>query len=85
MDNNKLKVLRDINYSIPRTCGLCKHARLGHYEWGTCEIQTYDHLKHGNERQLSISRYGSCAKWQENEAATYTLDRFREFLEGEKE
>lgn len=62
MDQNKLKVLKDIEYKIQECCGLCAYGTFKPgTSFGTCSVQTYDHLKHtGPERNLSINRYGKC-------------------------
>lgn len=74
MDTNKLKVLQDIGYKVYRTCDLCEHSEfVGPNMFGTCKIQTYDHLKHSDStRKLSINRSGGCPKFSmADEMATY--------------
>ena len=81
MDANKLKVLRDLPYSIQKTCGLCVHGVFPSNDWGTCQAHTYDHLKHtGEARQLSIFRYGSCPSFKLHEPLLTTIGAFKEFL-----
>jgi hypothetical protein len=64
MDANKLQKLNDIDYTMLPCCGICQFADLSHDGWGTCTKHTYKHKKHtGAERQLSITRYGSCASF----------------------
>ena len=60
MDANKLEKLKQIKYRIRDCCGLCIHADLAPDGWGTCLKFTYNHLKHKEERQLSIHMFGSC-------------------------
>lgn len=64
MDNNKLKVLKKINYKSTECCGTCVHARMAKgYDFGTCKKFTYQHEKHSDTvRELSINRYGVCDK-----------------------
>jgi len=83
MDANKLVELRKIGYSIPRTCGLCRHGVfVGAKDFGGCAIRQYDHLKHtGPPRQLSIFRGGSCTdKFEVDETKAAQLGAYREFL-----
>ena len=62
MDENKLKKLKEIDYTIQPCCAFCRYGQFtpsGNF--GTCARFKYDHLKHtGADRQLSINRYGSC-------------------------
>lgn len=82
MDQNKLKVLQDIGYTIPKTCGLCEHGRFAaSQDFGVCAIQTYDHLKHsGPARSLSINIAGSCPKFKIDEDAKSRLGAWAEFV-----
>lgn len=70
MDKNKLKKLRTINYKIS-ACGLCKHGSFtsGDREsYGTCGINTYNHIKHtGEPRQLSVYWFGHCEDFKKDE------------------
>jgi hypothetical protein len=83
MDENKLKVLQDIEYSIPAHCGLCDHADLSSDGWGTCRQHKYSHLKHSKEESpLSIHRSGHCNwfKLDEQKLAAVGLHGFKEFV-----
>ena len=63
MDNNKLKILKNINYSKINCCGLCEHGIFNDNQiFGVCNKYKYDHLKHtGKEiRYMSIFKYGIC-------------------------
>lgn len=83
MDLNKLTELRDIGYTIPKTCGLCKHGVfVGANDWGGCAIRTYDHLKHTDaKRQLSIYVGGSCPdKFEPKDQVPNILGAYLEFL-----
>lgn len=64
MDKNKLKVLREAEYIIPKQCDLCVHGQFtNNSPFGTCAVRTYKHEKHsGPERQLSIYKGGGCRK-----------------------
>lgn len=83
MDANKLKVLQDIGYEVQKVCGLCRHAQLSPDGWGTCAIQSYQHLKHtGDPRQLSITRYGGCPKFKASDHALGQLAGFKQLMRG---
>ena len=62
MDANKLKQLHLQNYTIPTTCGICKHGQFKpKTDFGTCNIITYNHQKHSeSKRHLSIYVGGRC-------------------------
>ena len=80
MDNNKLKVLREIGYRIMPTCGDCVWAEFPQDDWGTCGLHDYQHEKHtGEKRQLSIHKSGNCPQF---EVATLAhLSHFAEFFD----
>lgn len=81
MDQNKLEVLRSIGYTIPGTCGLCKHGVFPQNEWGTCSVQEYQHKKHtGDPRKLSIVKSGSCSLFEKDETKIAVLGAFKEFV-----
>lgn len=83
MDLNKLAELRRIGYKIPKTCRFCKHSRFAiASEWGTCDVHTYEHLKHTDAvRQLSIYKDGACSdKFEMTEQAADLLGAWHEFL-----
>lgn len=82
MDANKLKVLQELGYQIPPTCGICKHGEFKpQTPWGTCKLHTYQHVKHtGDRRQLSIYQGGRCDKLEPDPSRVAKLERFAEFL-----
>ncbi len=82
MDQNKQGELRQIGYLILPVCGLCKHGSFPSNDWGTCQVRTYEHLKHtGPARQLSIYRMGSCPdKFQLDAARAASLGAYAEFV-----
>lgn len=82
MDRRKLKVLREIGYTFPATCGVCAFVRPGQDgTWGTCAIHTYKHEKHtGAERELSVSLFGGCDAFQPKPDLEDKLQGFAEFL-----
>ena len=82
MDLNKLQVLREVGYTIPRSCSLCAHSKWeGEKEWGACTVTTYQHKKHiGLPRQLSIYRGGQCPKFVLSDSAAAFLGAYVEFL-----
>lgn len=65
MDTNKLQKLREIKFILRKTCLLCINFNKGIDLWGTCKIHTYFHLKHKEERQLSVHALGDCPVWEE--------------------
>jgi len=80
MDANKLNVLRDINYTINYTCDNCVSSVFKpESDWGVCTENSYDHLKHGNTRFLSVYRYGSCPEYKKDITKIH-LGTFREFF-----
>lgn len=86
MDKTKLKVLREVGYTFPKTCGMCAAGQFEGYRgmwplWGTCGRQTYEHEKHtGEKRQLSIHLLGSCASFEAVSNAADALQGFGEFV-----
>jgi hypothetical protein len=70
MDQDKLRVLKEIHYEIKEVCGNCVHSKLSADGWGTCTLQRYVHQKHSeSERELSINRAGYCDQhlWRSRE------------------
>ena len=82
MDANKLAKLREIEYRIPKTCGLCDFSSFApSSEWGECINHEYDHLKHANNpRFLSIYRGGTCKHFVMSDCHGGKLDKFQEFV-----
>lgn len=82
MDANKLKVLREIEYSIPGCCGSCAEGSfVDGSDWGTCEVYVYSHLKHtGEDRALSVHREGRCDRFERDQRSTTAFGGFAEFL-----
>jgi len=79
MDANKLSRLRECNFQIKKCCLLCVSFRKGIDLWGTCKVQTYFHLKHKEERELSVHALGYCPEWITNQLLFY--DAWKEFME----
>lgn len=81
MDQNKLRVLRSLNYRISPTCKSCRHGdfQVGS-DFGHCAENTYEHGKHQEVRFLSIHRDGICEKYQRSDGLV--LDKFEEFFKG---
>jgi len=79
MDENKLTRLREIGYTLHRTCNHCEHGQFNNLgDWGTCVIHDYKHKKHsGSERRLSINRCGKCPKFK---LKNHTLGEWEEFF-----
>lgn len=80
MDENKLIKLKEIEYEVMKTCGMCIHSHIPDTtNWGTCRKYTYEHLKHNNkQRQLSINRYGYCKSFLFNSASD--IGKFDQFI-----
>lgn len=83
MDANKSVKLRDIGYTIPVVCGLCRHGKFqSGNDFGDCAVKTYVHLKHtAGEKPLSVSKFGKCPDAVVDEAKASTLHGFREFVD----
>jgi hypothetical protein len=81
MDANKLAKLHEIGYSIKNTCSMCSHGVFPNNDWGTCDVFTYDHQKHSDQkRRLSIHKGGSCSKFDLSPAESLKLGMFRELM-----
>jgi hypothetical protein len=85
MDENKLNLLKVINYEMVRCCGICVHGEFNnrHSDFGTCQVNTYRHKKHsGDKRYLSINRFGKCNtdEFELDEAKLTTYGDFAKFL-----
>ena len=83
MDVNKLKVLKEVKYSVKQCCGICIYANIAPTSnWGTCTLNDYNHEKHSvTKRELSISRYGYCEFWKIHPEQEFQLGAYKEFLE----
>lgn len=85
MDKNKLQVLRDANYVIPKQCGLCVYGRFATptADFGMCQVRQYRHEKHtGEPRQLSVYRGGGCPDLFElSPGAERALGAWAEFVD----
>ncbi len=81
MDENKRQELHRIGYMILGSCGTCKHGDFPNNDWGSCEVHTYEHLKHtGDRRHLSIHRSGWCKSFTVDAEKTALLGPFQEYL-----
>jgi hypothetical protein len=82
MDKTKLKVLREIGYTFPKTCGMCHSSQFRTVSpWGTCANHTYKHEKHtGQDRQLSIHILGGCDDFKPRPDAEEMLEGFAQLL-----
>ncbi len=85
MDVNKFKKLEEIGYIIKCVCGLCDQFRSGMHVWGTCkrEEYKYTHLKHGNVRELSVHKFGSCKEFKESKTRINKLHAYRGLITGD--
>jgi hypothetical protein len=83
MDENKNQELIQIGYVIQSCCGTCLHGLFSNTDWGTCQIRTYEHLKHTEAtRQLSVHQFGKCPdEYVVDPAKAAHLGAYRQFLE----
>lgn len=84
MDQNKLKVLQEINYSIRSTCKSCFYSDLSVDGWGYCNLHKYAHKKHSEaESRLSINELGHCSKYKKSlpNVSILNLHAFEQFFE----
>lgn len=84
MDANKLQKLKDLDYSVRRACGNCKYYNLaaGSSRFSTCQLHTYDHLKHTDTtRQLSVNLYGHCSSHEWNNRSVGQMGAFADLKE----
>lgn len=84
MDQNKLKVLQEINYSIRSTCKTCSYSDLSADGWGYCNLHKYSHKKHVESvSRLSINQFGHCSKYERSTMRTgiLNLHAFTQFFE----
>jgi len=85
MDINKLKVLKEINYTIKKTCNNCDNSFFKkRTDWGLCMDSSYFHNKHEKNMFVSINRYGYCEDWKISKSKIEKLGYFKNFLEGER-
>jgi len=85
MDKNKLEMLREVGYRIPRCCHTCVHAQWRNPSmWGTCARHTYQHAKHtGPPRQMSIFRAGVCqGGYERDEAMHIRVQHYGDLVDG---
>lgn len=83
MDENKLKMLKSMDYKIDPCCALCVYGifRDPASAWGECCLFEYDHLKHtGQNRNVSVNRYGVCPLFVPSTTCSDRLDKFEEFF-----
>lgn len=86
MDENKLKVLKEVGYVMYKTCDLCEHFRQGASSFGTCKVHLYEHLKHnGPPREMSVNKSGGCPDWELDETAKEgSLGHYIQFIPNQK-
>ena len=87
MDDNKLNKLREIGYTIRKSCGECEHGGFnGNNYWGTCQLHRYSHKKHdggvkGADRELSIYCHGVCEDFVKSSCYELATEHYKEFYE----
>jgi hypothetical protein len=64
MDANKLMMLRQVKFTVQRTCYFCLYVRKGSTDFGTCKKHMYYHMKHKERREMSVHSSGNCDKWE---------------------
>ena len=69
MDQNELKTLNKIDYQIRGCCKLCANVRNSSGSFSTCKLHKYFHLKHQEERELSVYMYGYCDSFKLDQSA----------------
>jgi hypothetical protein len=81
VDVNKLRVLQGLPYRISPVCGLCEYGSFPKDDWGSCDLHTYEHLKHSEaHRQVSIHKYGGCPSFKLDASKASLLGFFKQFL-----
>lgn len=80
LDKNKLSLLRDIEYHIPKSCGLCKYGKFQNDKFGECTNKEnfFVHLKTGRHQGVSIHVCGSCKRFEADDKAVAYLHGFTE-------
>lgn len=82
-DENKFEKLRDMDYRIPITCGLCTYGPWPAEVWGVCKLHKYKHLKHDNGeegRGVSVHASGTCSDAVPEHAKVASLGAHVQFL-----
>lgn len=89
-DENKFAKLREIEYTVPVTCGLCKHGKFSGgsgpvrpQPWGECDRHRYKHLRQDNPeggRGVSIHVSGTCGSSKLDVDRSYALGAHAQFL-----
>jgi hypothetical protein len=82
-DENKFKVLRALDYTIPPHCGICMSGSFmsPQSQWGKCLSFSYTHLKTGNIDGVSVIRSGRCPAFQLCVEDAADIGAHTEFLE----
>lgn len=81
MDANKLKKLKEIGFTLKRTCATCEYFNKGQDQFGTCRKHSYFHLKHQDFRELSVHSLGFCPDWKVSEYVDPVGLTWHEFYE----
>ena len=76
-DENKLRALEAVGFTLKDVCGACEHFRPGRARpWGTCRVTTYSHGKHsGADREASVPDSGWCPRFYAAGAVLVDLAR----------
>lgn len=83
MDQNKLILLSDIGYHIPKSCDTCTHSVFAdaNSHFGFCDVYSYEHEKHvPSTRQLSIFRFGRCGHYELSPEKLSRLNDWKQFV-----
>lgn len=82
MDDNKRATLKKIDFKVSQCCALCIHSTISPGQtFGDCRLAKYEHLKHHSTKQLSVTAFGTCPKWEESVKKVATLHGFAEFMD----
>ncbi|MFA5154795.1 MAG: hypothetical protein WC554_19775 [Clostridia bacterium] len=82
MDENKLKLLKEVDYKVVECCGICIYSKFeAERDFGVCLKHSYLHKKHTEQiRNLSIYRYGKCNHFPHINLG-YEAEKFFDYLE----
>ena len=81
MDANKTIKLKQIEYQLQPSCGLCAHGQFPNDDWGTCGHHSYSHRKHtGEDRSLSVHKSGICSDFRPDTQIVDRLTHYSAFM-----
>jgi hypothetical protein len=85
-DEAKFQKLREMGYTVPVSCGLCRHGLFADRRsgWGECALHRYVHGKHDSPpegRGVSIHASGTCPRAEPSSEQVRQLGAFAQFVE----